>query len=230
MIPFLPKIIRESRFAVIDVEATGVNQIKDWPVSVAIVQVDYGLVGVRAEIFIKPPFPIPAEATEIHGISDATVARARKFEDVAPDIVGIVGERCLLGYNVKGFDYPFLRRRMRELGPDWDWQRPVLDVLQLLKRVDPRPRAEGVTGYHQLTAAAKRHGIDHGIAHNAMHDCRTTWSLFERLTSAFPDLGNSAAPSEAPPAPSTKTNSFAAHVNMREVLEGSVPDDSDIPF
>lgn len=227
---FFPRIIRESKFAVIDVEATGVNQVKDWPVSVAIVQIDYGRVGVRAEMLIKPPIPIPAHATEIHGITNEMVMRANDLATVAGDIVGIVGERVLLGYNVRSFDYPFLRRRFGELGPDWDWRRPVLDVLHWVRKLDPLPKEGDRTGYHRLSVAASRHGINPGTAHNAMHDCRSTWSLFEKLAAAFPELGNSEAPKEPPPVAQTKSNTREAHRNMREVLEGSVSDDDEIPF
>lgn len=227
---FFPRIIRESRFAVIDVEATGVNQVKDWPVSIAIVQMDYGRVGVRAEMLIKPPIPIPPDATAIHGITNEMVMRANDFATIAGDIVGLIGDRCLLGYNVRSFDYPFLRRRLGELGADWDWRRPVFDLLHWVRKLDPAPKTGDRTGYHRLANVALRHGINPGQAHNALHDCRSTWSLFEKLATAYPQLGDSKAPTEPPPVAATKSNTRAAYDNMREVLEGSVPDDDEIPF
>jgi len=220
---FTPKIIRENRFAVIDIEATGVTG-RDDVLQVAIVQMDYGRPGFRAMTYVRPRYPIPSSATALHGITDQKVAQAPEFKDVAPDIVGLVGERILIGYNVKAFDYPFLRRKMLELGDDWDWQRPVFDLFPWLRKLDPNKEKQ--KGYHQLKVAALRHGVDPGHAHDAMHDCRTVWTLFERLTKKFPELENAEVPAEPPPPPAS--NSQASEAAMRDALDGVY--DADIPF
>ena len=193
--PFIAPIIANSRICVIDCEATSVIQTTSELLQIALVQVDYGKVGIRAQVHIKPRKPIPPASTAIHGITDARVARSRAFNEVAGDIVGIIGERILLGYNVASFDYPMLRRNLRNLGVD-EWERSVIDLFPIMKRLDPNKTK--TKGYHKLGTVARRHGIDPGREHDAFDDVRTAWQLFELLAANHPEIANMTPPTIAP--------------------------------
>lgn len=191
MIP--PDIILKNRFAVLDIETTGVNHFTDEVVQVGIVQVDNGRPGMRAWTFVKPEKPIPQEATALHGITNAMVSNAPRFRDIAPDIVGLVGERCIVGYNVAGFDVPFLRRKMAVLGPDWGWNPAILDVFHLVRKYDKKPET-AAAGYHKLAQVAARYGLAVGKAHDAIEDCRMAWSVFDKLAREIPEIGSMTCP------------------------------------
>jgi DNA polymerase III subunit epsilon len=73
--------------AVIDVETTGVNTASDRVVQIATLRVEPdGRSDLRSAL-INPGVPIPAEATAIHGISDADVADEPPFDGVAPGLL-----------------------------------------------------------------------------------------------------------------------------------------------
>jgi len=61
------------RFAVIDIETTGLSPARDSVVEIACVTVDEGAVVGRWSTLVRPKGPIPAFATAIHGIDDAMV-------------------------------------------------------------------------------------------------------------------------------------------------------------
>ena len=59
------------------------------------------------DTLIKPSIPIPAEVTNIHGISDAMVADAATFPEVYPRIVEVLKDKRILIYNAE-FDIKIL--------------------------------------------------------------------------------------------------------------------------
>lgn len=86
---------------------------------------------VLLDTLVNPGEPIPAEATAIHGITDAMVADAPTFGEVLPRLTTVVSSKRLLIYN-DVFDVARIRHEMTLLGekPDpWFAAVRVEDVM-----------------------------------------------------------------------------------------------------
>jgi len=59
------------------------------------------------DTLVKPSIPIPAEVTEIHGITDEIVADAPNFPEVYPRIAEVLENKRILIYNAQ-FDIKIL--------------------------------------------------------------------------------------------------------------------------
>ena len=57
---------------------------------------------------MNPGIPIPAEATVIHGITDADMAIEKSFRQIARSLATYLEGYDLCGYNIWKFDLPML--------------------------------------------------------------------------------------------------------------------------
>lgn len=91
----------------------------------------WGELGRNMHWLFRPPQPISEFASRIHGITDADVAGAPSFDDVADDLADLLENTVLIGHNVK-VDLDALGRGVDGLRP-----RRVIDTLRLAKRIVP---------------------------------------------------------------------------------------------
>jgi DNA polymerase-3 subunit epsilon len=129
---------------------------------------------------IHPGCPIPAEATAVHGIRDEDVRDAPPFAAVAREILDVLGDADLAGYNVRRFDVPLLDREFKDCGMDLALsQRRVVDAMTIFHRKEPR----------DLTAAV-RFFLDraHDGAHGAGADALAAADILEAQLARYPDL------------------------------------------
>lgn len=170
MDPSLP--LRGLRLAVVDTETTGTDPLTDRIVQIAVAHVTLGEPEVRLawSTLIDPGVPIPAAATEIHGIADADVAEAPPWAGMIEEFEEAIAGRVLCAYNAP-FDFAFVREACMGLGveafPGWPW----LDALIPVKVVDRFQAGKS------LVDAAERRGIRLD-AHGAAGDALTTALLY----------------------------------------------------
>ncbi|MBT2496210.1 Lsr2 family protein [Microbacterium sp. ISL-59] len=106
-------------FAIIDVETTGLSPKKDRVLELAVVRVDQsGHVVDEWSTRFNPEGPVGA--SHIHGITQADVAHAPLFRDVAPSIVPYIAGLPIAAHNAR-FDLAFLRAEFRRAGWDVPW-------------------------------------------------------------------------------------------------------------
>ncbi len=98
--------------ALLDVETTGREAAVHRIVELGIVVGRGGEVVARKGWLVNPGVPIPADATAIHHITDADVASAPSFAELAPEILALLAGAIPAAYNAD-FDRGFL---MAELG------------------------------------------------------------------------------------------------------------------
>ena len=91
----------------LDTETTGRDASVDRIVEVAAVVWDGTNVVERLSWLVNPGRPIPKEASDIHGISDADVAGQPLFSDILPSLLETLRHRVPLAYNAQ-FDRQFL--------------------------------------------------------------------------------------------------------------------------
>jgi len=151
---------------IFDLETTGPNPHEDRIVEIAMVTLHPDGRRERWEERVNPERPIPPSATAVHGISDADVADAPRFAEVAPRVVALLDNRDVGGFNAARFDIPLLQRELDRVKVALPAQtRLVVDAQVVFHRMEPR----------DLSAAVRVFcGHDHAGAHGAMADAEAT--------------------------------------------------------
>lgn len=95
----------------LDTETTGIKDVHEI--------CEIAIVDIAGEVLInslvKTISPIPDEATEIHGITNAMVAEAPTFRDLLPQLQELLEGRTVLVYNVE-FDEHMIERSLKANG------------------------------------------------------------------------------------------------------------------
>ncbi len=157
-------------YAIVDIETTGSYPAASGILEIAIVLHD----GKEQEGFyqtlINPKEPIPPFIVQLTGISNAMVASAPVFADVAEQIFNLLQQRIFVAHNVN-FDYSFIKHYLQEQG--YHWQPKKLCTLRLSRKVFP-----GLPKYG-LGALTKNFNIENEARHRAGGDAKATAKLLE---------------------------------------------------
>lgn len=114
-----PRASAPPYFAIIDVETTGLSPKSDRVIELAVVRIDQrGNVVDEWSTRFNPEGPVGA--THIHGITQADVAGAPVFRDVATSIVPYIAGLPIAAHNAR-FDLAFLRAEFGRAGWDVPW-------------------------------------------------------------------------------------------------------------
>jgi len=149
-----------------DLETTGLDLKSDRIVELAFIKwTPQGDVLERERRF-NPAFPIPPEATAVHGITDTDVAHEVDFCRTARSLADMFEGCDLAGFNVRRFDIPMLVSEFQRCGVDFSLTgRRVVDMQNIFHREEPR----------DLSAAARFYlAREHEEAHTALGDIRTS--------------------------------------------------------
>lgn len=141
---------------VFDLETTGANVYRDRIVEFAAVTLHPDGRRERFVTRVNPEMPIPAEATRVHGISDADVKDAPTFDQVAPRIVELMRDADVGGFNVARFDLPLLARELERVGVEQERKpRYIADSQVIFHRMEPRDLSAALRYYcdRELTGA-----------------------------------------------------------------------------
>ena len=87
---------------VLDTETTGLDPRKARIVEIAAVRLVGGRLDTSSPFrrLVQPGEPIPAAATRIHSIDEATVAGAATFAGVWPQFSAYIGTEILIGHTI----------------------------------------------------------------------------------------------------------------------------------
>lgn len=173
----------ELPLAIVDTETTGTDWAVDRVVEVAVITTEGGIETGRKSWLVNPGVPIPAAASEIHGITNADITNAPRFAEIAVDLAAFIGEHQCAGYNAR-FDRAMLLAEYLRAGsvpPRWTragehW----IDVYAWAKAHNPFVKK--VDGGHKLGSVADRFGVAIGTAHRALGDCETTIGVLTELS------------------------------------------------
>lgn len=168
-IPFKsPGDLRE--YVVFDLETTGLHPKTCQIIQLAAVHfVDHHEVD-RFSTYIDPRCPIPADITQLTGISDETVAGAPHIEDVFMDFVRFLRTAPFVtGWNVS-FDLDFLSAAIEQ---DISTYLHPFDTMLLYGRVAGRPHS-------RLSDACAEIGFSAHF-HDALDDCRACGEVLSWL-------------------------------------------------
>lgn len=174
----------EIEIALLDVETTGRDAGVDRVIELGIVVGRGGVVVERKNWLINPGIPIPAQATEVHGIKDEDVKDAPGFGAVAREIAQALHGRVPAAYNAN-FDKTFLLSEFARLGAAAATaERPAPGLRRDIEWIDPLVWAREVQSDERSRAlgdVAARLGIELETAHRASSDAeaalRVLWAL-----------------------------------------------------
>ncbi|MFG3253272.1 exonuclease domain-containing protein [Streptomyces sp. NPDC048172] len=127
---------------------------------------------------IRPPEPIPARITRIHGITNTMLEGAPSWEQIRDEVRELLEGAWIAAHNAS-VEYNALTRHLPGWQPDG-----VLDTLRLAKNADPVHRRYG------LDALLDRTGIDlsgvPGQRHRAAFDAHAAALLLLHLAEHYP--------------------------------------------
>ncbi len=171
-----PRRLAELAFTVFDTETTGLDPDRDEVVQISGLRIVGGRL-LRDEVFdrlVNPGRPIPPSSTEIHGVTDAMVADAAAFAEVADQFLAFAEGSVLVAHHA-AFDMSFLQKHVR--GKGTTLATPVLCTALLSSRLFSH------SGDHSLDGLAARCGveIESALRHTALGDSVATAEVFLKL-------------------------------------------------
>lgn len=163
-----------------DLETTGTEKMLDRIVEIAAVAVPpEGPLRVF-DRRVNPGVKIPSEAAAIHGISDADVAEAPLFREIAPELLAFLGDADLAGYNVRAFDVPLLVKEFERAGVLFSLEgRRIVDMQTIFFKKEPRDLAAALRFFA---------GRQHAGAHAALADVVAAAEVLAGQLRRYPDL------------------------------------------
>jgi DNA polymerase-3 subunit epsilon len=150
-----------------DVEATGLNVLKDRIIQIALAKFTKNSREPEEKVYlINPGIPISEEAIAVHGITPQMLKNKPSFHQVAEEIYAFIGGADLAGYNSDRFDIPMLIEEFHRSGIQFSLEkRKLIDVQKIFYKMEPRT----------LKAAYKFYcGAEMKDAHDALADVRAT--------------------------------------------------------
>ena len=159
-------------YAIVDIETTGGYAANNAITEVAIVLHDGNREVKRFETLVNPAMSIPRYVQVLTGITDAMVADAPSFEEVAPVLYEWLQGNIFVAHNVN-FDYSFINHQLKAAGYDLDCKK--LCTIRLSRKAFPGAPSYGLGKIcdHLDIAIPNRH--------RAGGDAQATVLLFERI-------------------------------------------------
>ena len=164
----------DGTFIVFDLETTGLNPASEEITEIAAVRVVEGEIRDSFQTYVNPHKPIPAEITELTGISDETVADAPDLGKAVPAFLAWAGEGQypLVAHNA-GFDMGFLRTACQRLGIEREFT--SIDTLEMSRLMLPHMHK------FKLNILAKELQVGPFEHHRASEDAAVLGRIYVKL-------------------------------------------------
>jgi DNA polymerase III epsilon subunit family exonuclease len=173
--------LEQVRFAVVDVETTGMRaRAGDRVTEIAVVHAQGGKVELAFESLVNPGRPIPRFIVALTGISDESVAAAPRFEDIADQVVAALAGRVFVAHNAR-FDWAFVQAEI-ERSQSFEIRMPKLCTVRMMRRLVPeleRRSLDSVMFYFGLETDRR-----HRAGGDAIVTAKALQKLIERARSA----------------------------------------------
>lgn len=171
-----------------DLETTGPVPETDRIVQIAAVKLLPDGTRIEKQTLVNPLVPIPAEATSVHGLTDAAVASAPPFQRLAKALAEFFDGADIGGYNVRRFDWPCLLAEWTRAGLAVERRRRFIDAQVIYFRQHPRDLAAAVREYT---------GTELLNAHSALADVLATEQVLEAQLQRHAELPDTVAEIDA---------------------------------
>ena len=158
--------------AFVDLETTGATATADRITEIGIVEVDVDGSVREWQQLVNPGTLIPPFIEQLTGISNAMVADAPPFADVAAETLRRLEGRLFIAHNAR-FDYGFLKNEFKRLG--MSFRAPVLCTVKLSRTLFPEHKR------HNLDSLIERHGLQAAARHRALADAQLIHQFWQRI-------------------------------------------------
>ena len=165
-----------------DIEATGTDPVADRIVEISAVRVNPPPKGIEPPRTwrVNPGVRIPAEASEIHGITNEQLANAPSFADLADELEPLFAGADLAGFSIGRFDIRILHAELVRAGRTVDFSRArVVDAQVIFHQREPRHLAAALEFYQ---------GKELVDAHGAEADTIAALEVFAGQLARYEDL------------------------------------------
>ncbi|MBA2651815.1 MAG: hypothetical protein H0U73_06075, partial [Tatlockia sp.] len=165
------------RWALVDLETTGLHVTKDKITEIAVIILTEKGIEKTWSSLINPVQVIPEMITRLTGITNALVANAPYFHEIAHQLQDLLKGCVLVAHNAR-FDYGFLKNAFKAINRPL--QNPGLCTIKLFRALYP------LLGKYNLSALAATFSISATEAHRAEGDVNTMLALINRAFTDFP--------------------------------------------
>ncbi len=169
--------VLSARPVYLDTETTGLER-SDEIVEISIID-DHGQ--PLLETLVKPSQPIPASATQLHGIRNEDVQNARTWPAVWPQVRSVLFGRLIVIYNEE-FDLRLMQQSHARYKLPWKDKVTTFDLLKLYAEFrgewDPARRSYRL---HSLASAGRHCHISLPNAHRSTADTLLTRALLHHI-------------------------------------------------
>lgn len=168
--------------AFFDTETTGINITTDRIVEISVLKINLNGVEEWMSSRVNPEMPIPAQATAIHGITDADVATAPKFRELAKKLAAFIEGCDMAGYNALRFDLPLLAEEFLRADVDFNFRkRKYVDVQVIFHKKEQRTLSAAYMFYCNMELEG---------AHGSKVDTMATYEVLKSQLDKYGDLEN----------------------------------------
>ena len=165
-----------------DLETTGTSITDDRIVEISYIKVYPDGREESRTMRINPGRPIPPEATAVHHISDADVANAPLFGQVAGELAAVFTDVDIAGFNSNRFDVPLLVEEFLRVGTNLDLSKGrFVDVQTIFHKMEQRTLSAAYLFYC---------GKELDGAHSADADTRATYEVLKAQLDRYESLQN----------------------------------------
>jgi DNA polymerase-3 subunit epsilon len=176
----LKNIRLERPLVVMDLETTGKRVHSDRIVEISTLKVFPDGRNETKTRRLNPGIPIPAEATAIHGITNADVANEKSFRQIARSLAAYLENCDLCGYNLWSFDLKLLINEFRRADVPFSTAgRCLVDPKRIFHQREPRDLSAAVRFYC---------GMEHEGAHKAEADTLAALLVLDGQADHYDDL------------------------------------------
>ena len=165
------------REIVLDTETTGLDVLNGHRIAeIGCVElINLVPTGVTWQCYLNPQRANELEAFNVHGLSDAFLAKQPLFRAKAEEFIDFIGDSMLIIHNAE-FDLKFLNNELKQIGMDTIKGERVTDSLSLARTIYPGQA-------NSLDALMKRLGVDASARtrHGALLDAELLAQVYLEL-------------------------------------------------
>lgn len=162
-------------WVIFDFETTGFNSNQDEIIEIGAVKISGGQIIDQFSTFINPGKVIPAEITELTGISQDMVSEAPRLAEIFPEFIKFIQGSVLVAHNAT-FDWRFLQAAVTKIGDlGLTKEIPILDTLNLSRALLAELKN------HKLNTVAEHLEVSLKNHHRALDDATATGQILLKL-------------------------------------------------
>ena len=166
------------RFAVVDIETSGLSLRRHRILQVAVVTVDDGVIVDEWSSLVKLRWPWQRVGPRaVHGIDRRMLRTAPDRRQVLQELAGRLDGTVFTAHNA-AFDWSFIERAARRDRVELP-QIQRLCTLRMSRRLDPERTAS-----HRLDDLCVRYAVTNTRPHHALYDARATAAVLSHLLAA----------------------------------------------